>query len=94
MCIDDLQGINAQQTEITQVQPLSVGIHDWLDLRSGEFALGERIGICSLNVFRLVILIFFAISANKVNTGSDSRPDNGSLPIFFVVDLSCPWQHR
>lgn len=94
MCIDDLQGINAQQTEITQVQPLTVGIHDWLDLRSGEFALGERIGICSLDVFRLVILILLAVSSNKVNTSSNRCPDNGSLPILFVVDLPCPWQYR
>ncbi len=94
MRIDDLKCINAEQTEVTHVQPLSVGIHDWLDLRGGKLARGQGIGIRSLDVFRLVILIFFAISANKVNTGSDSRPNNGSLPIFFVVDLSCPWQHR
>ena len=37
MRIDDLQGINAQQTEVAQVQPLSVGIHDRLDLVRCEF---------------------------------------------------------
>ncbi len=91
MRIDDLQGINAQQTEVAQVQPLSVGIHDWLDLRGGKLARGQGIGIRSLDVFRLVILILLAVSSYKVNTSSNRCPNNGSLPILFVVDLPCPW---
>jgi len=51
MRIDDLQSINAQQTEITHVQPLTVGIHDGFDLRCRKLTRGQGVGVRCFDVF-------------------------------------------